>query len=248
MAGFEVGKKAAAIRAIDNHVSSGNLVGIGSGSTIVYAVDHLAQLVQKGTLTDIKCVPTSFQARQLILERGLYLTSLEANPQLDIAIDGADEADSELTLIKGGGGCLALEKLVAENAKSFVVIADDRKKSQHLGTSWKYVPIEVLQDAYRPLQINIEKHFGGKASLRMAKAKAGPVVTDNGNLLLDWSFDLEELKQRMSLGPDKAVWQVVNGRLLGMAGVVDTGLFVDMAKVAYFGDAQGEVQTVNCDI
>ncbi len=153
---FEVGKKAAAIKAIDSHVQSGNLVGIGSGSTIVYAVNRLAERIKDKTLQDIQCVPTSFQARQLILDNHLSLTSLEAHPRLDVAIDGADEADQDLTLIKGGGGCLALEKVVAENADLFVVIADDRKKSNRLGTAWNYVPIEVLQEAYKPLQKKIQ--------------------------------------------------------------------------------------------
>ena len=92
----------------------------------------------------------------MILENNLTLTSLESDPRLNIAIDGADEADNDLTLIKGGGGCLAQEKVVAENADLFVVIADDRKKSTQLGTSWKYVPIEVLDLAYKPVQKNIE--------------------------------------------------------------------------------------------
>ena len=92
----------------------------------------------------------------ILLKNNLTLTSLEANPRLAVAIDGADEADSDLTLIKGGGGCLAQEKVVAENADLFVVIADDRKCSQELGTSWKYVPIEVLEVAYKPLQATIE--------------------------------------------------------------------------------------------
>ena len=91
----------------------------------------------------------NYQARQLILENNLTLSSLESAPKINVAIDGADEADSDLTLIKGGGGCLAQEKVVAYNADLFVVIADDRKKSQCLGTSWKYVPIEVLPLAYR---------------------------------------------------------------------------------------------------
>lgn len=241
MSDFEIGKKAAAERAIEDHVKSGDLVGIGSGSTIVYGVKRLADLVKNGALKDIKCVPTSFQAKQLILENNLTLTSLESDPRLNIAIDGADEADNDLTLIKGGGGCLAQEKVVAENADLFVVIADDRKKSTQLGTSWKYVPIEVLDLAYKPVQKNIEAQLGGQAVLRMAKAKAGPVVTDNGNLLLDWTFDLRELRQRLSVTPDQDLWKAVNATLLGMAGVVDTGLFVNMAKVAYFGNAEGNV-------
>ena len=91
------------------------------------------------------------------------------------------------------------------------------------------------------MQLKIQEDLGGKAELRMAKAKAGPVVTDNGNLLLDWTFDLTELKQKLSIDIDKDLWQAVNTKLLSMAGVVDTGLFVEMAKIAYFGDANGEV-------
>merc|ERR1711899_471108 len=210
MANYEVGKKAAAIKAVENHIKSGDLVGIGSGSTIVYAVDKLAELVSKGTLTNIQCVPTSFQARQLILDNNLTLTSLEANPRLAVAIDGADEADPDLTLIKGGGGCLAQEKVVAENAKEFVVIADDRKKTDHLGTSFAYIPIEVLPLAYKPLMQSVERRFGGKVALRMAKAKAGPVVTDNSNLLLDWTFNLNELKSKFAIEDDKSLWKRVN--------------------------------------
>jgi len=245
MSDFEVGKKAAAIKAVENHIKSGDLVGIGSGSTIVYAVDRLAELVSEGTLANIKCVPTSFQARQLILDNKLTLTSLEANPRLAVAIDGADEADSDLTLIKGGGGCLAQEKVVAANADLFVVIADDRKRSEQLGNSWKYVPIEVLELAYKPLTATIESKFGGQVNLRMAKAKAGPVVTDNGNLLLDWTFNISELREKLGVTPDKDLWQAVNEQLCCLAGVVDTGLFVQMAKVCYFGDSQGNVITKN---
>ena len=181
---IESGKKAAAIKAVEDHVKNNDVVGIGSGSTIVYSVDKLAELVKSGELTGIQCIPTSFQvslilkfvkvacniiskfvclryrrihllchfhlqARQLILEKNLTLSSLESTPKLNVAIDGADEADADLTLIKGGGGCLAQEKVVAFNADLFVVIADDRKKSENLGTSWKYVPIEVLPLAYK---------------------------------------------------------------------------------------------------
>ena len=92
------------------------------------------------------------QAKQLITENGLNLSSLEIHPRCNVAIDGADEADSHLTLIKGGGGCLAQEKIVAQFSDQFVVIADERKNSSQLGSSFKYVPIEVLPLAYKPLQ------------------------------------------------------------------------------------------------
>jgi len=181
----------------------------------------------------------------LIQENGLNLSSLEIAPnRCNVAIDGADEADEDLTLIKGGGGCLAQEKIVAENSDLFVVIADERKKSQQLGKSWKKgVPIEVLPLAYKPIQITIQKKFGGVAHLRMAKAKAGPVVTDNGNFILDWEFNFNEVCEKANLtGLDNiSVWKYVNKDLCCMAGVVDTGLFVNMAKVAYFGTSDGNV-------
>jgi len=242
LSGIDQGKKAAAYQAVDQHVKSNMTVGVGSGSTIVFAVERLAELTKCGALTNVKYVPTSHQARQLILENELCLTSLEVTCELDVAIDGADEADPDLTLIKGGGGCLAQEKVVAENAKEFVVIADDRKKTNHLGTSFAYIPIEVLPLAYKPLMQSVERRFGGKVALRMAKAKAGPVVTDNSNLLLDWTFNLNELKSKFAIEDDKSLWKRVNIQLLTMAGVVDTGLFVGMAKIAYFGNAQGQIE------
>ncbi len=151
----EAAKELAARSAVRNHVSSGDVVGVGSGSTIVYAVKMLKELKEQEGLS-VKCIPTSFQARQLILESGLELVSLETHPECDVTIDGCDEADAQLTLIKGGGGCLAQEKVVAGFSKTFVVIADYRKRSKRLGTTWKYVPIEVLPLAYAPVKAKIE--------------------------------------------------------------------------------------------
>ncbi|KAK4290564.1 hypothetical protein Pmani_028415 [Petrolisthes manimaculis] len=226
----ESAKKAAAFRAVDNHIKDTHRVGIGSGSTVVYAVERLAQRVHKEGLK-VTCVPTSFQARQLIVNNDLVLSDLEITPQLDVAIDGADEADYKLTLIKGGGGCQLQEKIVAAAADLFVVIADYRKNSRVLGEQWtKGVPIEVLPMAYRPVQMKIESKLGGKAILRQAKAKAGPVVTDNGNFVLDWVFDRTH------------DWQQVNQEIMMIPGVVETGLFVNMAKIAYFGMEDGTVK------
>jgi len=244
MDNIEEAKRLAAIKAVDNHVKHGDVVGVGSGSTIVYAVTRLSERVKEENLA-IQCIPTSFQAKQLIVENGLSLSSLEVLPHhCNVAIDGADEADEDLTLIKGGGGCLAQEKIVAENSDLFVVIADERKKSPMLGTSWtKGVPIEVLPLAYKPIQLAIKKKYGGTPNLRMAKAKAGPVVTDNGNFILDWQFSVKEIREKANLvGQDNRIlWNSVNTELSCMAGVVDTGLFVGMAKVAYFGTSDGNV-------
>ena len=133
-------------------------------------------------------------------------------------------------------------QVVANFADKFVVIADYRKNSVKLGTSYKFIPVEVLPLAYKPITLEIEKKFGGKVQLRMAKAKAGPVVTDNGNLLLDWYFDASVVPSEESM---KSYWTGVNSSLMCTPGVVDTGLFVDFAKMAYFGMEDGTVKTVS---
>ena len=241
---------------MDNHVGAETrVVGVGSGSTIVYAVRRLAEKVREEGL-EVRCVPTSFQARQLILEHGLVLSDLECEGRIDLTIDGCDEADTNLCLIKGGGGCQTQEKIVAEYSDNFVVIADYRKNSAELGQAWDYIPVEVVPTAYTPVSRTIERLQGGSVRLRMAKSKvglqlatwpgnlcfnfplqAGPVVTDNGGLILDWFWD-------KSLPHN---WAEVNTRLACMAGVVETGLFVNMASKAYFGQEDGTVKEVTRD-
>ncbi|KAJ1213532.1 hypothetical protein NDU88_001166 [Pleurodeles waltl] len=225
----EEAKRLAGCAAVDNHVKNNQALGIGSGSTIVHAVNRLAERVKQENLK-VVCVPTSFQARQLILQNGLDLSDLDRHPELDVAIDGADEVDSDLNLIKGGGGCLAQEKIVAGCAKSFIVIADYRKDSKNFGEQWKKgIPIEVIPMAYVPVSKALASRFGGIAELRMAVSKAGPVVTDNGNFLLDWKFD--KLHN----------WSTVNTAIKMIPGVVDTGLFIGMAEKVYFGMEDGTV-------
>ncbi|XP_051508073.1 ribose-5-phosphate isomerase-like [Myxocyprinus asiaticus] len=227
----EEAKKLAAYAAVDNHIQNNQVVGVGSGSTIVYAVDRLAERVRQEKL-NIVCVPTSFQARQLILQHGLPLSDLDRHPELDVAIDGADEVDAALTLIKGGGGCLTQEKIVAGCAKHFIVIADYRKDSKALGQQWKKgVPVEVIPMAYVPVSRAIARRFGGEAVLRMAVSKAGPVVTDNSNFILDWKFEHAQN------------WKEVNMAIKMIPGVVETGLFVGMAERVYFGMEDGSVKT-----
>ncbi|XP_048366253.1 ribose-5-phosphate isomerase [Sphaerodactylus townsendi] len=229
MALAEEAKRRAAWAAVEAHVQNNHVLGIGSGSTIVHAVNRLAARVKQENLT-ITCIPTSFQARQLILQNGLTLSDLDRHPELDVAIDGADEVDWDLNLIKGGGGCLTQEKIVAGYAKCLVIIADYRKKSKSLGEQWKNgIPIEVIPMAYRPVTRALSKRFGGVAELRMAVNKAGPVVTDNGNFLLDWKFDKVHN------------WNDVNMAIKMIPGVVETGLFIDMAERVYFGMEDGSV-------
>uniref|UniRef100_A0A8D3DTP2 ribose-5-phosphate isomerase n=1 Tax=Scophthalmus maximus TaxID=52904 RepID=A0A8D3DTP2_SCOMX len=225
----EEAKKLAAYAAVDNHVQNNQVVGVGSGSTIVYAVDRLGEYTYDASVLTL-CLSLA-AARQLILQHGLTLSDLDRHPELDVAIDGADEVDADLTLIKGGGGCLTQEKIVAGCAKHFVVIADYRKDSSALGQQWrKGVPVEVIPMAYVPVSRAIARLFGGEANLRMAVSKAGPVVTDNSNFILDWKFERAQN------------WKEVNTAIKMIPGVVETGLFVGMAERAYFGMEDGSVQ------
>jgi len=231
----EGAKELAGKTAVDNHVSKETkVVGVGSGSTIVYAVKRLAERVKEEGL-QLRCIPTSFQARQLIQQHGLVLSDLETDPRIDVTIDGCDEADTDLTLIKGGGGCQTQEKIVASYSDKFVVIADFRKASTGLGQAWDYVPLEVLALAYRPLMARVENELGGKCVIRMAKAKAGPVVTDNGGMVIDWYWDKDRYHY----------WHEVDAALHLMPGLVETGLFVNMADTAYFGMEDGSVSQRN---
>jgi len=226
-------KQNAAHRAVDENIDSTiKVIGIGSGSTIVFAVERIAQLQKEGKLSpDVVCIPTSFQATQLIRDQGLPLGSLEINPEIEVAIDGADEVDSFLNCIKGGGGCHFQEKLVAYNCKKFVVIADWRKESTKLGTNWKKgVPVSVYPAALQPVKLKIEK-LGGKPTLRLAKQKAGPVVTDDGALILDVDFGIIEPQSVTSM----------DQQLHMIPGVIETGFFTN-AACAYFGLQDGTVR------
>lgn len=176
-----------------------------------------------------------FQAKQLIRQHALVLSDLEENPSLDIAFDGADEVDNNLTLIKGGGGCLTQEKIVAAAAKKLIIVADYTKKSNSLGQQWKKgIPIEVIPMSYKVVQNKIEAQLGGSAELRMAKAKAGPLVTDNSNFILDWKFPPNVTNK----------WSEINTQIKMIPGVVETGLFIGMASKIFFGNQDGSVLTI----
>ncbi|KAJ3111907.1 hypothetical protein HDU96_005163 [Phlyctochytrium bullatum] len=167
-------------------------------------------------------------ARQLINEAELPLAELNSFPEIEVAFDGADEVDANLNCIKGGGGCHLQEKLVASAAKKFVVVADSRKDSHVLGTKWKKgVPVEVIPLAYRSVQRQLAA-LGGKPLLRMAIQKAGPVVTDNGNFIIDVDFGAIADPAALHLA------------MIQIPGVVETGLFCNMASVAYFGGEDGQ--------
>ena len=228
---IELGKKNAAIQAVEENVKKNMILGIGSGSTVVYAVKKIAEINQNNSL-NLKCIPTSFQSRQLIVENGLTLVSLDQYPEIDLDIDGADEIDNSLNLIKGGGGCLVQEKIIAAASKKVVVIADYTKKSEYLGENWKKgVPLEIIPIAHIPIMKKLDK-LGGFPVLRMAQAKAGPLVSDNGNFIIDVDFGKIENPSDLNM------------TLLKIPGVVDTGLFVSMVSKAYIGQKDGTVVTL----
>lgn len=238
---IEKGKKTSAYMAIDENLNKDiKVMGIGSGSTIVYAVERLAERIKNENL-DICCIPSSYQSKQLLVKYNIPVSDLETFTSIDLTIDGADEIDKDLTCIKGGGGCHLQEKLVAHCAKNFILIADSRKRSTKLGQNWQNgIPIEVLPLAHRLVQETIENLYGGKAILREysgpGRGKAGPVVTDNGNFILDWKFETKDDNDNVNYD-----WKSINTSIKMIPGVIETGLFIGMAKMAYIGNLDGSV-------
>jgi ribose 5-phosphate isomerase A len=200
-------------------VDDGMVVGLGTGSTAAYAIRALGRAVDAGL--DIHGIPTSFQSRDLAREVGIPLTTLDdATP--DLAIDGVDQvADGDC--IKGGGGAHAREKVVDTAAEHLVFVADPSKTAERLDGP---VPVEILPEA-RPTVADAVEAAGGEATLRAAERKDGPVVTDNGNLLVDCSFggirDPGELATTLATVP----------------GVVEHGLFVGLADEIHVGNETG---------
>jgi len=168
----------------------------------------------------------------------LKLGDVDQFPTIDVTIDGADDVDEHLNAIKGGGACHLREKVLAEAAEEFVIVADYRKNNKLLGDSWKQgVPIECPPFAYSKVLANIRRIPGAmEPVLRMGKAKAGPVVTDNGNFVIDAPFDEAHMREPLEL----------LHRLKMLTGVVEVGLFCGMARAAYFGNEDGSV-TVRWD-
>jgi ribose 5-phosphate isomerase A len=217
---IERAKRNAALEAVKN-VKDCYAVGLGSGSTTAYAIEELGKKIEREKLS-VLGVPTSYQAFMLAVKHGIPVTTLEEHPTLDLAIDGTDQIDDELDLIKGMGGALAREKIVASAAKRFIVIADETKKVKVLGENGHPVPIEVLPFASSLVACKI-RDMDGKPVLREGKGKVGPVITDNGNVIIDADFGLIHNPTDLQC------------MLKELPGVVETGLFVKMADAAYLG-------------
>jgi ribose 5-phosphate isomerase A len=221
---IERAKRNAALEAV-KHVADGFVVGLGSGSTASYAIEEIGNRMKHGELY-VQSVPTSYQAFMLAVKSNIPVTSLEEHPTLDVTIDGADQIDNELNLIKGMGGALAREKIVASASKKLVIVADESKKVRMLGENNHPVPVEVLPFA-APLTMQRMREIGGTPVVREGRGKVGPVITDNGNMILDVNFGTipkpAELERRLKL----------------VLGVVETGLFAKMADIVYLGKHSG---------
>jgi ribose 5-phosphate isomerase A len=194
-------------------VESGMVVGLGTGSTTQFALQRLGERIRSGELRDIVGIPSSLRTDAAARELGIPLTDFDTHPVIDLTIDGADEVDPDLNLIKGGGGALLREKVLAQATRRNVIIVDESKLAPRLGTKWA-LPVEVIPFA-RAAEERFLKSMGAGVSLRMKDGK--PVVTDQGNFLLDADFG--------SMTDPRAISERLNGR----AGIVEHGLFLGLA-------------------
>jgi len=203
-------------------VKDGQVVGLGTGSTTHYFIQRLAEKIKEEEM-EILGIPTSYQSQFLARKLGITMTTLDEH-NVELAVDGADEVDPQLNLIKGGGEAHTMEKIVDSSAEKFIVIVDDSKLVDELGTF--PVPVEVIPQAFRVVAERLEA-MDGKPELRIAERKDGPVITDNGNFVLDIQF------QKIS---DPAA---LENELNTIPGVVENGLFTGIVHEVIVGTQQG---------
>jgi ribose 5-phosphate isomerase A len=213
------GRKAA------EYVKEGMVVGLGTGSTAEWAIRALADRVKEGQLKNIQCIPTSTQTRQLADELGLSIRGLEDVDGVDLTIDGADQVDEKLNLIKGGGGALLREKVVAFSSGEVIIVVDESKLTDHLGRGVP-VPVEVIPFAEAVVRQALT-NLGAIVEPRMDESGDDPVITDNDNLILDCQF-------REAFDPKRMEREIKR-----IPGVVESGLFVDSTDRLVVGQESG---------
>ena len=202
-------------------------IGLGSGNTILGALELAAERIKKENLK-ITFIPTSYQTEIAAKRLGLKTSNLEEDTEPDLALDGADQIQwRTLDLVKGGGGALLREKIVDSTARRLIIVVDERKLAKTLGGP-QAIPVEIVAFGYASTLSKIRK-ISEKTVLREAAGKVGPVITDNGNLIADVYF-------RSLRRPE-----IVHEKLKKIAGVVETGLFLEMCDVAYVGRKDGRV-------
>ncbi|WVZ62092.1 hypothetical protein U9M48_011877 [Paspalum notatum var. saurae] len=221
-------KRLAAVRAVEQ-VQSGMVLGLGTGSTAAFAVAEIGALLASGKLKKIVGIPTSkrtFKQAQLL---GIPLSTLDDHPRIDLAIDGADEVDPNLNLVKGRGGALLREKMVEAASKKFIVVVDETKLVDGLGGSGLAMPVEVVQFCWKYNLLRLQELFkdeGVEAKLRLEGDK--PYVTDNSNYIVDLYFKTP-IKDVLAAGQE----------ISALEGVVDHGLFLDMASSVIIAGTDG---------
>ena len=223
-------KQIVADAAIDE-VRSDMILGLGSGSTAALMIKSLAKEIRSGKLQNIRGVATSFQSEVLALELDIPLIDLASVSQIDLAIDGADEVDPRFQLIKGGGACHVREKLVASKADQFLIVVDETKLVKKLNQSFP-LPVEVLPNSWKQVQ-DVISEMNGSSKLRMANKKAGPIVTDQGNLILDVLFG-------DGINNPKNIEMSINN----IPGVLENGLFVDITDKVLVGKIENNIPVV----
>lgn len=212
-------------------IFSGMKIGLGTGSTAIPAVKKLAEYINSGKLTDVKAVVTSFQTGNICQDLGIPVYTLNdkvIGGHLDLAIDGADEIDIHCNLIKGGGAALLREKIVAYNSSEFIIVADSSKAVETLGTKFA-LPVEIIAEARVPVTNELEK-LGATCTLRDGVRKCGPVITDNGNQIIDclWTSPVDPEKME----------EVINK----ITGVVEVGFFTKNKPSAFIAKEDGTVE------
>ncbi|MDR1353149.1 MAG: ribose-5-phosphate isomerase RpiA [Treponema sp.] len=217
--------------AVEALVKSGMKLGLGTGSTAIPAVKHIGALLAEGTLKNIKAVPTSFQTTLECEALGIPLYSLnsrEIDGNLDLTIDGADEVDSRNFCTKGGGGALLLEKIIAYASASYALVVDESKTVDNLGLTFA-IPVEVIPEARVPV-IRALEALGAEAVLREAVRKAGPVITEHGNFIVD---------ARLKQASDSAALEAEFNRI---PGVVENGFFTRIRPTVFIARRNGTVE------
>jgi ribose 5-phosphate isomerase A len=200
------------------------VVGLGHGSTTVFALRRIAELLQQRELQDILGIPTSTHVERDARKLGIPLTTLEEHSRIDLTIDGADEVDDDLNLIKGGGGALLREKIVAQASRREIIVVDQTKLSPTLGIQWP-VPVEVVPFGWRSQSGYLES-LGAQVTLRRGEGRS-PFHTDQGNLILDCDFGAMSNPEQLAL------------RLKERAGIVEHGMFIGLASDVIVGTDEG---------
>lgn len=205
-----------------NEIKDGQIVGLGTGSTTHYFIEKLGMRIKEEEL-NIMGIPTSYQSLLLAKKFDIPITSLDEF-DIDIAVDGADEVDSNKNLIKGGGAAHTLEKIVDYSADKFIVVIDESKIVNQLGNF--PVPIEIIPTSYRLIK-NILLDMDAKPEIRMGERKDGPVITDNGNFVIDSKFN--------SIDDPEALEIILNS----IPGVVENGIFTNVVDNVFVGTSDG---------